>query len=111
MIFLRVVLSLVVLAVGMGCEQSFADGQTVNNIWWNLILNWNNSGSDICFSEQYNSKTLVVSFDVYPGDPARPTRPIHGTSTQTMAPFKQYKIYRWPTGNKPNPQCTLKSWH
>jgi hypothetical protein len=32
--------------------------QTVGkqHIWWNLILNYNNSGVDVCVAEQYNNQ-------------------------------------------------------
>jgi hypothetical protein len=104
---LKVVISLFILAIGLSSEAY----SQVNNIWWNVILNYNNSGVDVCIAEQYNQNTLIVTFDVFPGDPRFPDRPIHGSSVATMVPYQQYKIFGWIRGTTTLPEtCTLKSW-
>jgi hypothetical protein len=91
-------------------SQSRADGWEVNNIWWNIIINYNNSGQTICLAEQYNNETFAaVTFDVYPAPNTRPPR--HGTATQrNMQPYTPYRIFGWLDGTKPDPQCVLTGW-
>jgi hypothetical protein len=104
----RILLSLGFLIFGLGCTQSRADGNVVNNIWWNIIINYNNSGQTVCVAKQWNPQTLIVRFDVFP---VFPNNPHHGTVTATMNPYQFYKIFGWLDGTKPAPQCNLKSWH
>lgn len=91
-------------------SQSRADGWEVNNIWWNVIINWRNSGQTICIAEQFNNQTFTeVTFDVYPAPNTRPPR--HGTATQrNMQPYTIYRIFGWLDGTKPDPQCVLTGW-
>jgi hypothetical protein len=80
----RILLSLGFLVFGLGCPQSRADGYVVNNIWWNFIINYNNSGQTVCVAKQWNPQTLIVRFDVFP---VLPNNPHHGTVTATMIPY------------------------
>lgn len=98
------------IALGVTTE-SRADGQEANGIWWNIILNYNNSGEAVCIAEQYNNQALSnVKFDIYPGNLGRPGPPwVHGTATiPVMQPFTFYRVFGWlPTPKAPPPQCTL----
>jgi hypothetical protein len=95
------------LIFGSGCAQSRADGYQVDSIWWNIIINFNNSGQTVCVAKQWNPQTLTVQFDVFP---VLPNNPHHGTATAQMVPFQFYRIFGWLDGTKPNPQCIPKSW-
>jgi len=97
------------LLVAGSVGSSYANGWEVNNIWWNIIINYNNSGQTICLAEQFNNETFTaVTFDVYPV-PGHPGR--HGTATQrNMQPYVQYRIFGWLDGAKPEPKCVLRSW-
>jgi hypothetical protein len=107
----KVVLILTFLASSWTFNRSFADGQEVNNIWWNLVLNYNNSGEDVCIVENFNSAQLTAVFDVFPGDPTFPNYPVHATVTPTLAPYQIYPIFGWIRGITTIPEtCTLKSW-
>jgi hypothetical protein len=92
-------------SVGSG----YANGWEVNNIWWNIINNYNNRGQTICLAEQFNNEPFVAAtFDVYPvaGHPGH-----RRTVTQTnMQPYVQYQIFGWLDGAKPEPKCVLASW-
>ena len=66
------------LLVAGSVGSSYANGE-VNNIWWNVIINYNNSGQTVCLAEQFNNEMFAaVTFDVYPV----PGHPGHGTATQ-----------------------------
>ena len=113
----RLALSVLVacFTIGLDIERSFADGWEVNNIWWNIIINWRNRHQTVCIAEQYNQYPLTAKFDIYPGYPFARHRhrgdpPGHGTATQFMQPFVGYRIFAWLDGTKPDPQCILKSW-
>ena len=88
-------------------NQGNAAGWEVNNIWWNLIPNWRNSGQTVCIAQQHNLFTFsAVAFDIYPG-------PGGGRATATqrdMRPFDVYRIYAWRDGTKPNAYCMVKGW-
>jgi hypothetical protein len=108
--FAKLLLLLSIVSV-VSVEKSRADGWEVNNIWWNVIINYNNSGQTICLAEQFNNQTFTaVTFDVYPVPNAWPPR--HGTATQrNMAPYTQYRIFGWLDGTKPDPKCVLTGWY
>lgn len=110
---LRLLAAFTLLAFAMPVE-SRADGHEVNGIWWNVILNYNNSGEDVCVAEQYNNQALSnVQFDIYPGNLNRPGPPwLHGTATiPLMQPYTFYRVFGWlPTKGAPPPQCTLKNY-
>ena len=87
---------------------SYGSGWEVNNIWWDVLPNFRGSGQTICLAEQFNNEPFVaVTFDVYPVR----GRHGHGTATQRdMEPRRQYRIFGWPDGTKPEPKCVLASW-
>ena len=88
---------------------SFGSGWEVNNIWWDVIPNFRGSGQSVCLAEQFNNERFAaVTFNVHPvhGRSGR-----HGTATQRdMEPNRQYRIFGWPAGTKPDPKCVLTSW-
>ena len=96
---------LIVTSVGT----SYGSGWEVNNIWWDVIPNFRGSGQTICLAEQFNNEPFAAAtFDVYPvhGRPGR-----RGTATQRdMKPRRQYRIFGWLDGTKPEPRCILMSW-
>jgi hypothetical protein len=98
----------------VSATESRADGWEVDNIWWNLILNYNNSGMDVCVAEQYNNQTLSVTFDIYPAPGLFPPKPPyrHQQITQVMAPYTLYRPFGWIHGpdTPVPPQCTLVSY-
>ena len=111
----------IVLAVAFSfatlTTESRADGHEVNGIWWNIILNYNNSGEAVCVTEQYNNQTFAaVTFDIYPAPGTvtpipKPYR--HAQVTQkNMQPYTFYKIMGWVPGSAPSDQlqCNLVSW-
>jgi hypothetical protein len=107
--------AIVFFTVGMANEVR-ADGWEVNNIWWNVILNYNNQPEDVCVTEQYNSQTLAaVTFDIYPAPGTTPTRPPYRhvqVTLRNMKPFTFYKVMGWitPYQTPVPPQCTLVSY-
>jgi len=53
------------LLVAGSVDSGYANGWEVNNIWWNIIINHNNSGQTVCLAEQFNNEPFVaVTFDV-----------------------------------------------
>ena len=108
-------LAIVFFTVGMVGE-SRADGWEVNNIWWNVILNYDNKPEDVCVTEQYNNQTLAaVTFDIYPVPSDHPTRPpyFHGPVTvSNLEPYTPRKVMGWgvPDQTPITPQCTLVSY-
>ena len=103
------------VAFVVSATDSRADGWEVNNIWWNLILNYKNSGQDVCVAEQYNNQTLSVTFDIYPATGVfvpipKPYR--HQRITQVMKPYTFYRPFGWsdPAETPVPPQCTLVSY-
>jgi len=100
------------VAFAVSAGESRADGWEVNNIWWNLILNYHNSGEDVCVAEQFNNQTLAVTFDIFPAPGLvtpipKPYR--HQKITQIMKPYTIYKIFGWidPAQTPVPPQCTV----
>ncbi len=111
---LRLSVAIPFITLATICEGR-ADGWEVNNIWWNLILNYNNRGVDVCVAEQYNPQTLAVTFDIYPA--LATSTPIpkpyrHQKITQIMQPYTFYRMIGWlvPDQTPVPPQCTLVSW-
>lgn len=95
------------------------DGIEVNNIWCKFILNYRNSGANVCIGEQYNGQVggppLTVFFDMYPATsnvfPIRkPYR--HQTQTVKMKPYESTRILGWGKGEAPDnvEQCSLSGW-
>jgi hypothetical protein len=89
-----------------------ADGIKVNNIWCKFILNYNNSGSNVCVAENYNNQSLTVLFDIYPAPGyitpiPKPYR--HQTIPVVMPPNEFYTIFGWTPGQAPNgvENCSL----
>ena len=104
---------LATIAFLMFCNSSIADGWQVDNIWWNLILNYDNSGMDVCIAENFNSKTVYAIFDVFPADNRVPPRPLHAKSYPTLPPYIQVRFYGWIQGFNGDlkESCILQSWH
>jgi len=91
------------------------DGIMVNNIWCKFILNYNNSGQNVCIAIQYNNQPLTVLFDIYPA-PGRIT-PIpkpyrHQTIRALMKPYEFNRIFGWIQGEAPDnvQSCSLIGW-
>jgi hypothetical protein len=95
------------------------DGIVVNNIWCKFILDYNNSGENVCIAEQYNGQVggppLTVFFDIYPAlanvtPIPKPYR--HQTITAVMKPYQLYRIIGWIKGQAPDnvEQCSLSGW-
>jgi hypothetical protein len=97
------------LLVGESVGSSYANGWEINNIWWNVIVNYNSSGQTICLAEQFNSEPFTATtFAVYPVSDHSGG---YGSATQrNMRPNVQYRIFSWPDGAKPEPKCVLRSW-
>jgi hypothetical protein len=88
---------------------SYASGWEVNNIWWNIIPNFRGSGQTVCLAEQFNNEPVVAAtFDVYPAH-GRPGRR-KAVTQRDMEPRRQYRIFGWADGTKPEPGCVLGSW-
>jgi hypothetical protein len=108
-------LSVAVSFIAIGICEGRADGWEVNNIWWNLILNYNNSGADVCVAKQYNSQPLAATFDIYPALTSSTPVPkpyLHQKITQVMQPYIFYRMIGWlvPDQTPVPPQCTLVGW-
>src|SRR6516165_4275246 len=77
-----------ILTLALWIEPSLADGWERSNIWWNIIINWQNRGSTVCVAEQFNSFTLRARFDVHPKS-GRVTG--SGRVSVLMHPFEWHK--------------------
>jgi hypothetical protein len=103
-------------ALPVSCD----DGIMVNNIWCKFVLNYQNSGQNVCIGEQYNGQLggppLTVFFDIYPA-PSNVT-PIpkpyrHQTITAVMKPYVyDGRIFGWIIGEAPDSveKCSLSGW-
>jgi len=108
--FRGIILSASIILIAYS-QPGLADGWEVDNIWWNLIINFKNTGMTRCIAENYNMKTVTAVFDVYPeGNNAN--RPVHA-QTPVVLPYHQQnlRVAGWPDNTKPAPQCKLISWH
>jgi hypothetical protein len=101
-----------IVSLGCAAQGASAAGRVVNNIWWDLVINWRNSGQTVCIAEQHNPYTVTAYFDVYPvyDNPIGSRPPRHETIKAIMKSYKFNRIYGWLDSDRPNPQCVLKSW-
>ncbi len=89
----RICIFAAVLAFGSGFGATSGIASYANGVWCHIILNYNNSGQDVCLAEQYNSTSLTATFQVSP--PPGIAGPL------VMAPYQQYRVFGWYKPTKP----------
>jgi hypothetical protein len=105
--------SVAALFLVLASSDGIADEWEVNNIWWTLIYNYNNSGEDVCIAENYYSTPRTAVFSVFPGDVSIPMRPVHGIARVMLPSYTPVKFFGWVHGTIGNliESCTLQSWY
>lgn len=98
-----------------GRAAACADGIVINNIWCKFILNYNNSGENVCVAENLNNQPLTVFFDIYPapGNVIPIPKPYrHQTIRAPMKPQEFNRIFGWIPGQAPDnvQNCSLIGW-
>ncbi len=106
----KALLSATLLIAGAGIGRSFADEREVNNIWWNLDSDYNDTHQTVCVAENYNDYPVDAVFEVYPGTFDLEGNPVPGTAVLSMRPYVTYKLFGWPDGSGPDHRCALRSY-